>query len=78
MSTAQLTDIRDSNGESHWTYGSADSTAWPAAHWKRFGGAYPNGHVSLQESEKPARLIKCASYRKAVRKLRQWCNGYNV
>ncbi len=41
MSTAQLTDIRDSTGESHWTYGSGDSTAWPAAHWKRFGGAYP-------------------------------------
>ena len=53
----------------------------------RFGGAYPNGHVRLNgfgttpeggQVLMPPRVVKCASYRKAVRKLRQWLNGYNV
>lgn len=57
----------------------------------RFGGAYRNGQVQLHYwrttvggpmdgRQKLVSLpkIKCATYRKAQRKLRQWLKGYSV
>ncbi len=76
--TAILEDIQDNDLGITWTYGTVTTAAWPCPHWRRFGGAYPDGRVGLQESASKVRWVKCASYRKAVRKLRQWCNGYNV
>lgn len=52
----------------------------------RFGSAWPNGEANLswwidrgeQGQELCRCVVKCGSYRKAVRKLRQFLNGYNV
>jgi hypothetical protein len=56
-----------------WTFGSSIIS--------RFGGAYPDGEVNLSEwcdDVLTRRVIKCRSYRRAVRVLRWHIMGYKV
>lgn len=60
-----------------WTYG---NSTW----LQRFGGAYKGSRVAsltywcTATNKHVTRNVKCASYRKAQRKLLQWIKGYNV
>lgn len=76
--------IQDKNDSScisgtRWTFGSGPAGI--------FGGAYPDGEACLSyfedcpESGKPTlrrKIIKCRSYRRAVRVLRWHLMGYKV
>jgi hypothetical protein len=76
-----LRDRDDSNAASdkRWTFGSGAGGS--------FGAAYPDGEAALNywedcpETGKPVprrKLIKCRSYRRAVRVLRWHLMGYKV
>lgn len=68
MSVHQYNDHRDFYGE-RVTIGHADT---------RHAYAYPDGSLSLYEHGQPRREIQARSYRRAVRLLRMFINGYNV
>lgn len=58
-----------------WSFGSGGVNG-------RYGGAHRDGKASLHSwgpaNEMLCRTVKCSTYRKAQRKLRQWLKGYNV
>lgn len=71
-----ITDIRKHNDSPYtgdWTYGTGGIHG-------RFGGARPDGSLTLYSWAPTGHLIttkvKCATYRKAVRRLRQYLAGY--
>lgn len=70
-----IRDQREHNDPSYvgdWTFGTGGVGG-------RFGGAQPDGGVRLHSWEGHVfvtRRVKCASYRKAVRRLRQHLKGH--
>lgn len=69
-----IKDFREGNDPDYtadWTYGTGGSRV-------RFGGAHPDGLLTLYswEAELVTRRIQCSTYRKAVRRLRQYLAGY--
>ena len=69
-----IKDFREGNDLDYtadWTYGTGGRQG-------RFGGAHPGGLLNLfsWEAELVTRRIKCSTYRKAVRRLRQHLAGY--
>lgn len=69
-----IKDYREGNDPDYtadWTYGTGGRQG-------RFGGAHPDGLLTLYswEAELVTRRIKYSTYRKAVRRLRQHLAGY--
>ena len=69
-----IKDFREGNDPDYtadWTHGTGGRQG-------RFGGAHPDGLLTLYswEAELVTRRIQCSTYRKAVRRLRQHLAGY--